>query len=110
LIVTQPPRVHEIGSGRFRQPWRHDALSCGLANLLRMLVRIPIVEQTERGAGKAPLVLWRRRLRVDRPMTGCAVLEQDGRDVLVEGDGRRVSGRRRRRSGAMTTHSERKGQ
>ena len=94
LVVTKPALVGERDVAWLGKPRRHDALPGCLRDLLGVGANVAILQQRERGTGKTFRVPVGSAAvgRVDRAMAGGALLEQDGRDVLVE---------RRRRSATV---------
>ena len=101
LVVSQSPGVRKRAGAALRQPGRHDATSGRIRDLFRVFAHVAILDQAERCARDAPLVVGRLpRVGVGGAVTRGAVLEQDGCDILVVG-GCVSGGRAARRTRAL---------
>src|SRR5262249_11318069 len=92
LFIGQSTLTEKVAKTVFRQPGGHGPFCHGYGDLLGVASSIGILEQWEWGAGKANRVfpsgsaLQTTIVRsFDWTMAGCAALEEDRRNVYVEG-------------------------
>ena len=93
LLVAQARVVRELAEARVGEPRRH-------------LARLDLRLDRARPRPRVPVRHQRHRRHLVRPVAACAVVEQDGADVLVVG--RNVLGRRAGRAGQRQSDDTRR--
>jgi hypothetical protein len=85
LIVAQAARVEELAMASFGKPRRHRARQRRFGDLSGAGAGALKVQKTERRSSNTQhIAAFDARTVVNRAMAGCAVLEDDRRDVFVE--------------------------
>src|SRR5271157_5320614 len=73
LLAAETALVGELQRLRFRQPRRHEARLRDRSDLVPVFLDVFIGQQRERAG-------------LTRPMTGCAVMKDDGSNIAIERD------------------------